>query len=79
MKASLRALLILVLLVPLTVGLASVPAIEARDYDLTYYSRSGQMDPAGPDTGSYHVIRGGSWFTLSSRLRVSDRWYSWIS
>lgn len=42
-------------------------------YDGTYYARSPAVDPQGPDNGTMHVLRGGSWMNTSNLLRVSDR------
>jgi formylglycine-generating enzyme required for sulfatase activity len=42
-------------------------------YDGTYYSRSPDTDPQGPESGVMHVLRGGSWMNASNLLRVSDR------
>ena len=36
---------------------------------------SGTEDPAGPDTGSYQVVRGGSWHFSASYCTVSSRYY----
>ncbi|MBW6474255.1 MAG: SUMF1/EgtB/PvdO family nonheme iron enzyme [Anaerolineaceae bacterium] len=45
-------------------------------YDADYYSISAYDNPTGPDSGDYHVLRGGSWFTNEAFLRVSAR--SWF-
>jgi formylglycine-generating enzyme required for sulfatase activity len=37
------------------------------------YSLSSQTNPAGPTSGSYRVIRGGSWFSSPTYCRVADR------
>lgn len=37
-------------------------------YDLHYYSVSPVENPAGPATGLYKVIRGGSWADSETRL-----------
>ncbi len=42
-------------------------------YDGSYYSKSPEIDPAGPPVGALHVLRGGSWMNTSNLLRVSDR------
>jgi formylglycine-generating enzyme required for sulfatase activity len=42
-------------------------------YDGTYYSKSPNLDPTGPDNGTMHVLRGGSWMNTANLLRVSDR------
>ena len=42
-------------------------------YDPAYYSRSSQSDPPGPDNSDYRVIRGGSWYTDGSGLRITNR------
>lgn len=39
------------------------------------YSSSSQTNPAGPSTGSYRVLRGGSWFNGARFCRVSFRDY----
>jgi len=55
-------------------------------YDSTYYQRSPEKNPQGPDTGYTKVIRGGSWLSInpkhlrcSSRLKlkpfIKDRYY----
>ncbi len=42
-------------------------------YDGKYYARSPELDPAGPETGQLHGLRGGSWLSSSKLLRASDR------
>jgi formylglycine-generating enzyme required for sulfatase activity len=39
------------------------------------YSSEAQTNPTGPVTGSYHVIRGGSWDDSTNRSRVAYREY----
>jgi len=41
------------------------------------YSADAVTDPTGPATGSYRVIRGGSWDSYALRARVSSRNYYW--
>ncbi len=49
-------------------------------YSKTWYRVSPESDPAGPAEGEYaplgpyHVARGGSWYSIASYLRVSDRY-----
>ena len=40
-----------------------------------YYSSNAQTNPKGPSSGSYRVLRGGSWFHDTSYCRVSARAY----
>ena len=40
------------------------------------YSSSSQTDPVGPSTGSYRVLRGGSWGSYASYCRSSNRHFS---
>ncbi len=42
-------------------------------YDSDYYALSSEYDPAGPETGSFRVVRGGSWTSDAGALRVSNR------
>ena len=42
-------------------------------YDEDYYSSSPSRNPQGPSSGSYRVLRGGSWFNLPYHLRVAYR------
>ena len=45
-------------------------------YDETYYSRSLEINPQGPEDGIFKVLRGGSWYGTAASLRTSDRsWY----
>jgi formylglycine-generating enzyme len=44
-------------------------------FDPQFYSRSPRLDPAGPESGSLRVVRGGSWNSFPWRLRVSFRYY----
>jgi formylglycine-generating enzyme required for sulfatase activity len=45
-------------------------------YDENYYSRSPRRNPRGPDSGSYRVLRGGSWNSNPDILRAATRNYS---
>ena len=42
-------------------------------YDENYYKNSPSSNPQGPDSGSYRVLRGGSWDNIENLLRVSFR------
>ena len=42
-------------------------------YGGSYYSNSPSSNPKGPSTGSYRVLRGGSWYDLARNCRVSIR------
>ncbi len=42
-------------------------------YDAGYYANSPERNPEGPKSGSYRVLRGGSWNNDSSGLRVARR------
>jgi formylglycine-generating enzyme required for sulfatase activity/pimeloyl-ACP methyl ester carboxylesterase len=42
-------------------------------YDETYYSNSPGTNPTGPVSGSYKVMRGGSWFGSGYLIRVAIR------
>jgi formylglycine-generating enzyme required for sulfatase activity len=46
-------------------------------YDLSYYTSSPANDPAGPETGEYRVLRGGSWndYNVIHDLRTVHRNY----
>lgn len=39
------------------------------------YTADSQVDPTGPETGSYRVLRGGGWFNNAGYVRVSYRNY----
>ncbi|MBN2358143.1 MAG: SUMF1/EgtB/PvdO family nonheme iron enzyme [Deltaproteobacteria bacterium] len=43
-------------------------------YDASYYSISPSQDPMGPATGTYRVLRGGSFSSLDGSLHASDRY-----
>jgi|GEM_PF-2503773 len=42
-------------------------------YEQTYYRTSPESDPQGPVVGHDRVLRGGSWLTVASSVRVSNR------
>ena len=42
-------------------------------YSSSYYSSSSSTNPTGPTSGSFRVIRGGSWFSIARYCRVSCR------
>lgn len=42
-------------------------------YDPAYYARSPYENPGGPPSGSYRVIRGGSWYARARELRCAAR------
>ena len=44
-------------------------------YSSGYYSSSLSTDPTGPTSGSYRVLRGGSWYYYASYCRVAFRLY----
>jgi formylglycine-generating enzyme required for sulfatase activity len=44
-------------------------------YAVTYYAESPAENPAGPESGDYHVIRGGSWNERSNLTRTTARHY----
>mgnify|MGYP000945666556 CR=1 FL=1 len=39
------------------------------------YPSSAQTNPVGPSSGSYRVIRGGSWYSVPQLCRVASRYY----
>jgi len=39
------------------------------------YSSGAQIDPMGASSGTYRVLRGGSWFSSAERLRSAIRYY----
>ncbi|MBU6351134.1 MAG: formylglycine-generating enzyme family protein [Chloroflexi bacterium] len=49
-------------------------------YDSDYYSVSPGVNPQGPSTapstGSYRVLRGGSWFVIGNYVRSASRFYN---
>ncbi len=42
-------------------------------YSSSYYSASPSSNPQGPASGTYRVLRGGSWLTDADSLRVANR------
>ena len=40
------------------------------------YSSSPQTDPTGPASGSYRVLRGGSWYYSATNCRIANRYSS---
>jgi formylglycine-generating enzyme required for sulfatase activity len=42
-------------------------------YDQDYYKTSPLRNPAGPPTGDYKVVRGGSWGSGPEGLRAAER------
>lgn len=46
-------------------------------YDGDYYSASPKDNPTGPDRRtSYHILRGGSWYSEARNARATDRYWS---
>jgi formylglycine-generating enzyme required for sulfatase activity len=45
-------------------------------FDKGYYGQSPREDPAGPDSGSDRVLRGGSWYYFGRRCRSAFRFHS---
>ena len=39
------------------------------------YTSASQTNPTGPNSGSYRVFRGGSWYNRARHCRVSNRYY----
>ncbi|MBR4553537.1 MAG: formylglycine-generating enzyme family protein, partial [Bacteroidaceae bacterium] len=42
-------------------------------YGETYYEKSSTTDPQGPASGTYRVLRGGSWTSFARYCRVASR------
>ena len=42
-------------------------------YKSDYYAKSFKVDPTGPSSGLYKVLRGGSWYHHENELRTSHR------
>jgi formylglycine-generating enzyme required for sulfatase activity len=49
----------------------------ANWYAKDYYRRSPYDNPTGPETGTFRVLRGGSWLSDQRFLRVSNRSWSY--
>ena len=43
-------------------------------YATDYYAKSPGHNPQGPGSGSYKVLRGGSWYGDEGNLRSADRY-----
>jgi len=43
-------------------------------YDSGYYARSAEENPKGPSSGTYRVLRGGSWYYDTNGLRCAYRY-----
>ena len=46
-------------------------------YDANYYAISPKSNPTGPSSGSWAVLRGGSWSDYGHYLRVAYRYFSY--
>lgn len=46
-------------------------------HSYTYYAESPVVDPVGPDTGQFRVMRGGSWRSLVDETRLACRFSGW--
>lgn len=45
-------------------------------YDDNYYLNSPSNNPTGPTSGTYSVLRGGSWFVDALSLRCANRGFT---
>ena len=43
-------------------------------YESNYYENSPELNPKGPVSGSLRVLRGGSWYSSESYLRIAYRY-----
>ena len=43
-------------------------------YDEEYYTISPERNPQGPDSGSWRVLRGGSWYDVQRSVRAASRY-----
>jgi formylglycine-generating enzyme required for sulfatase activity len=48
-------------------------------YEQDYYARSPKDNPAGPGSGEYRVVRGGSWSAVPRGVRAANRNRGWPS
>ncbi len=46
-------------------------------YESGYYGNSPERNPTGLGSGTYRVVRGGSWFNYPSLLRAANRYYNY--
>ena len=42
-------------------------------YDKTFYAHSPAKNPLGPETGYFHIVRGGSWWSDGTTIHTYDR------
>jgi formylglycine-generating enzyme required for sulfatase activity len=42
-------------------------------FDADYYSISPNLNPTGPEEGSYHILRSGYWNNYANQCRIADR------
>jgi eukaryotic-like serine/threonine-protein kinase len=46
-------------------------------YDEDYYASSAYHNPSGPESGEFHVLRGGSWFNMGRTMRAAFRLWNY--
>ncbi|MEC7987867.1 MAG: SUMF1/EgtB/PvdO family nonheme iron enzyme [Myxococcota bacterium] len=39
---------------------------------------NGRIDPSGPESGTFHVLRGGGWNTFSTNMRAANRFHDLV-
>jgi len=53
----------------------NVSEFVADWYSENYYSQSPELNPTGPGSGQYHVLRGGAFYSIAMELRTTARRY----